>query len=69
MFFYKNIKIQGLGSDILKATQNISRKYAYNTPILCIKIFKMKSYSIEFKSKKVLSWVFDNSGLFEKTFQ
>ena len=29
MFFYKHTKTQGLGSDILKATQNIGWKYAY----------------------------------------
>ena len=40
MFFYKRIKIQGLGSDMLKAAQNIGSKYAYNMLILCVQIFK-----------------------------
>ena len=39
---------------MLKATQNISGKYAYDMLILCVKIFKIKIYSVEFKSKKVL---------------
>ena len=40
MFFYKRIKLQGLGSDMLKAAQNIGSKYAYNMLILCVQIFK-----------------------------
>ena len=28
-FFYKHIRIKGLGSDMLKVTQNIGWKYAY----------------------------------------
>ena len=46
MFFYKHIKIQGLGSDMLKATQNIGWKYAYDMPILWVKIFKMCAKSV-----------------------
>ena len=46
-FFYKHIKVQGLGSDMLKATQNIDWKYAFDMLILSVKIFKMKSYSME----------------------
>ena len=34
MFFYKDIKIQELGSNILKATQNIGGKHAYDMLIL-----------------------------------
>ena len=45
-FFYKHIKVQGLGSDMLKATQNIGWKYAYKMLILCIKIFKMGAKSV-----------------------
>ena len=41
MFFYKRIKIQGLGSDMLKAAQKIGAKYAYDMLILCVQIFKM----------------------------
>ena len=37
--------------------------------ILCVKIFKTKSYSMAFKSKKVLSQVYDNYLLFRNTFQ
>ena len=33
--------------------------------ILCVKIFKMKSYGMEFISKKVLLQVYDNYGLLE----
>ena len=55
-FFYKHIKIQGLGSDLLKATQNIGWKYAYDMLIPCVKTFKMKSYSMEFKSKKQICY-------------
>ena len=50
-FFYKHIKVQGLGSDMLKATQNIDWKYAFDMLTLSVKIFKMKSYSMEFKSQ------------------
>ena len=42
-FFYKHIKIQGLGSDMLKATQNIGWKYAYDMLILCVKIINFNS--------------------------
>ena len=42
-FFYKHIKIQGLGSDMLKATQNIGRKYTYDMLILCVKIINFNS--------------------------
>ena len=45
-FFYKHIKIQGLGSDMLKATQNIGWKYAYDMLILYVKIFKMGAKSV-----------------------
>ena len=63
MFFYNHIKINGSDSDMLKATQNISLKYAYDLLVLCVKTFRMKSYSMEFKSKKVILFVSDNSGL------
>ena len=46
MFFYKHIKIQGLGSKMPKATQNIGWKYAYDMLILCVKIFKMSAKSV-----------------------
>ena len=46
MFFYKHIKIQELGSDMLKATQNIGWKYAYDMLIICVKIFKMGVKSV-----------------------
>ena len=46
MFFYKHTKTQGLGSDILKATQNIGWKYAYGMLILCVKIYKMSAKSV-----------------------
>ena len=36
--FYKHIKICGLGSDMLKATQNIGWKYACDMLILCAKV-------------------------------
>ena len=36
---------------MLKATQNIAGKYAYDMLMLCFRIFKMKSYTMEFKSK------------------
>ena len=55
-FFYKHIKIQGLGSDMLIATQNIGWKYAYDMLALCVKIFIMKNYSMEFKSKKQICY-------------
>ena len=45
-FFYKYIRIQGLGSDMLKATQNIDWNYAYDMLILCVKIFKMGTKSV-----------------------
>ena len=45
-FFYKDIKIQGLVSDMLKATQNIGWKYAYDMLILCVKILKMGAKSV-----------------------
>ena len=48
LFFYKRIKIQGLGSDMFKSAQNIGWKYAYDMLILRVKIFKMKSYSKPF---------------------
>ena len=41
MFFYKRITIQGLGSDMFIATQNICSKYAYDMLILCVQIFIM----------------------------
>ena len=44
--FYKHIKIRGLGSDTLKVTQNIGRKYAYDMLILCVNIFKMGAKSV-----------------------
>ena len=69
MFFYNHIKINGSDSDMLKATQNISLKYTYDLLILCVKTFRMKSYSMEFKSKKVILLVSDNSGLSGNTFQ
>ena len=40
-FFYKHVKIQGLGSDMLMATQNSGWKYAHDVLILGVKIFKM----------------------------
>ena len=46
VFFYKRIKIQGLGSDMLKTTQNIAWKYVYGMLILCSKIFKMCAKSV-----------------------
>ena len=55
-FFYKHIKIQGLGSNMLKVTQHIGWKYAYDMLTLCVRIFKMKSYSMEFKSKKQICY-------------
>ena len=45
-FFYKHIRIQGLGSDMLKVTQNIGWKYAYDMLILWVKIFKMGAKSV-----------------------
>ena len=42
-FFYKHIKTQGLGSDMLKATQNIGWKHAHNMLILCVKIINLNS--------------------------
>ena len=46
-FFYKHIKIQGLGSDMLKAPQNTGWKYAYyDMLILCVKILKMDAKSV-----------------------
>ena len=47
VFFYKHIKVQGLGSDMLKTTQNIAWKYVYGMLILCTKIFKMGAKSVE----------------------
>ena len=41
VFFYKHIKIQGLGLNMFKATQNIGQKYAYDMLILYVKIFKI----------------------------
>ena len=43
----------------------ICLSYAYTF----VKIFKMKSYSMEFKVKKVFSRVYDNYCLFGNTFQ
>ena len=55
-FYYKHIKIQGLGLDMLKATQNIGWKYAYDILTLCVKIFKTKSCSMGLKSKKQICY-------------
>ena len=41
-----HIRIQGLGSGMLKAIQNIGRKYVYNMLILCVKIFLMGAKSV-----------------------
>ena len=41
--FFKHIRIQGLGSDMFKATQNIGWKYAYDMLILCVKIINFNS--------------------------
>ena len=46
MFFYKHIRIQELGSDMVKVTQNIGWKYAYDRLILYVKIFKMGAKSV-----------------------
>ena len=46
MFFYKHIKIQELGSNILKATQNIGGKHAYDMLILWVKFLKMGAKSV-----------------------
>ena len=43
MFFYKHIKLQGLGSDMLIETQNIGWKYAYDMLILWVKIINFNS--------------------------
>ena len=62
--------MQGLGLDMLNATQNISSKYGYDMFILCVKIKKKtKSYSMGFKSKEVLSRVYDSYSLFRNAFQ
>ena len=45
-FFYKYIKIQGLRSDMLKATQNIGWKYSYDMLILYVRIFKMGAIGV-----------------------
>ena len=44
-FFYKYIRIKGLGSDMLKVTQNIGW-YAYDMLILWVKIFKICAKSV-----------------------
>ena len=57
-FFYKHIKIQGLGSVMLKATQ--LRILAENMLMIClhcVKIHEVKSYSMEFKSKKQICYI------------
>ena len=46
MFFYKHLKSQGLDSDLLKATQNIGKKYACDMLILCVQFFKMGAKSV-----------------------
>ena len=51
IFLNKHIKIQGLRSNVLKITQKIGWKLAYDMLIICARIFKMKSYNMEFKSK------------------
>ena len=43
LFFDKHIKIQGLVSDMFKATQYIGKKYAYDMLILCVKIYFTKN--------------------------
>ena len=45
-FFYKHIRIQGLGSNVPKAAQNIGWKYAYDMLILYVKIFKIGAKSM-----------------------
>ena len=54
---------------MLKGIQNIGWKYADDMLILGVKIFKMKSYSVEFNSKNVLSRVCDSYSLFGNTLQ
>ena len=46
VFFISILKFKGLVSDMLKATQNIGWKYAYDMLILCVKILKMGAKSV-----------------------
>ena len=45
-FFYKYIRVKGLGSDMLKVTQNIGWKYTYDMLIPGVQIFKMGGKSV-----------------------
>ena len=45
-FFNKHIRIQGLGSDMLKTRQNIGWKYAYDMLILCVINFNSTFHNI-----------------------
>ena len=45
--FHKHIKIKGLGSDVLKVTQYIGKKYAYDMLALCVKINVTKNNFIK----------------------
>ena len=46
MLFYKHIKIQALGSDMLKGRQNVGWKYADDMLIPCVKVFKIGAKSV-----------------------
>ena len=46
-FFISIVRFEGLGSNMLKVTQNIGWKYDYDMHILYVKIFKVGAKNLE----------------------